>query len=107
MNPSGSSPWMHTSGGNRTSSRRRPPASARSTSLRPNGLILNSSGPKPSQSVDALYICEPFRERSKIGGSLLSSEGPAFEVYIDAAPRVRCYGFLALTCLSQEGRLEK
>ena len=52
MNPSGSSPWMHTRGGNRTSSRRRPPASARSTSLRPNGLILNSSGPKPSQSAD-------------------------------------------------------
>ena len=25
----------------------------------------------------------------EIGGSLLSSEGPAFEVYLDAAPRVR------------------
>ena len=48
-------------------------------------------------SIIAPYICEPFRERSKIGGSLLSSEGPAFEVYIDAAPRVRVatYGFLA------------
>ena len=41
-------------------------------------------------------------ERSKIGGSLLSSEGPACEVYIDAAPRVRVLlRFLGLTCLSQ------
>ena len=48
--------------------------------------------------LDALYICEPFRERSKIGGSLLSSEGPAFEVYIDAAPCPRaCFYAFSLS----------
>ena len=56
--------------------------------------------------LDALYICEPFRERSKIGGSLLSSEGPAFEVYIDGAPRVRVATPFS-TDLLKEGRLEK
>ena len=55
-------------------------------------------------SIIAPYICEPFRERSKIGGSLLSSEGPAFEVYIDAAPRVATP--FSTDLLKQEGRLE-
>ena len=67
----------------------------------------NAGGKDKRCVLDALYICEPFRERSKIGGSLLSSEGPAFEVYIDAAPRVRVATPFSTDLLKQEGRLEK
>ena len=66
----------------------------------------NAGGKDKRCELDALYICEPFRERSKIGGSLLSSEGPAFEVYIDGAPRVRVATPFS-TDLLKEGRLEK
>ena len=79
MNPSGSSPWMHTRGGNRTSSRRRPPDSARSTSLRPNGLIFNSSGPKPSQSADV--------EHWILSGQLPSMTHPEREGYMTPETR--------------------
>ena len=65
------------------------------------GLLMDESA---RRSYD---ICEPFRERSKIGGSLLSSEGPAFEVYIDAAPRLRVATPFRTDLLKQEGRLEK
>ena len=58
----------------------------------------NAGGKDKRCVLDALYICEPFRERSKIGGSLLSSEGPAFEVYIDAAPCPRaCFYAFSLS----------
>ena len=58
-------------------------------------------------SIIAPYICEPFRERSKIGGSLLSSEVRRLKYTL--TPRRACVllRLFSTDLLKQEGRLEK